>query len=77
MDETYVMNQVKEDTCFVSLDYMKDMEIAKKKGSQNTIVQEYVLPDYTSIRRGHIRIPEQNVDDVVSIAQICEKFHVL
>ena len=29
MDETYVMNQVKEDVCFVSLDFFKDMEIAK------------------------------------------------
>lgn len=55
MDETYVINQVKEDTCFVSQDFMKDMEIAKQKPSENTIVREYVLPDYTSIRRGYIK----------------------
>lgn len=32
MDETYVINQVKEDSCFVSQNFMADMEIAKKKG---------------------------------------------
>ncbi|KAF9420610.1 hypothetical protein HW555_003157 [Spodoptera exigua] len=55
MDETYVINQAKEDSCFVSQDFLADMEIAKKKGSENTIVKDYVLPDYTSIRRGYLR----------------------
>lgn len=32
MDETYVINQAKEDSCFVSQDFMQDMAIAKKKG---------------------------------------------
>lgn len=55
MDETYVINQAKEDSCFVSQDFLVDMEIAKKKGLENTIVKDYVLPDYTSIRRGYLR----------------------
>ena len=29
MDETYVMNQVKEDVCYVSQDFFGDMNIAK------------------------------------------------
>ena len=29
MDETYVMNQMKEDVCFVSTQFQKDMEIAR------------------------------------------------
>ena len=29
MDETHVMNQMKEDVCYVSLDFNKDMETAK------------------------------------------------
>jgi len=29
MDETHVINQVKEDVCYVSQDFYKDMEIAK------------------------------------------------
>lgn len=55
MDETYVMNQVKEDACYVSLDFTKDMETARLKGEANTVVREYVLPDYTSIHRGYIK----------------------
>lgn len=29
MDETYVINQMKEDVCYVSTDFMKDMETAR------------------------------------------------
>lgn len=32
MDETYVINQVKEDSCYVSQNFMEDMKIARKKG---------------------------------------------
>lgn len=52
MDESYVINQVKEDACFVSQNFYSDMKIARKRFPENTIVQEYVLPDFTSIRRG-------------------------
>ncbi|XP_023946062.1 actin-related protein 6 [Bicyclus anynana] len=55
MEESYVINQVKEDSCFVSQDFMADMEIAKQKGPNNTIVKDYVLPDYTTLRRGYLR----------------------
>lgn len=55
MDETYVINQVKEDSCFVSQDFYGDMETAKLKG--NTIVKDYVLPDFTSLRRGFLQDP--------------------
>ncbi|KAI5643716.1 actin domain-containing protein [Phthorimaea operculella] len=50
-----VGGKVKEDSCFVSQNFMGDMEIAKKRGSSNTIVRDYVLPDYTTIRRGYLR----------------------
>jgi len=49
------MNQVKEDACFVSTNYYRDIERAKCRGPQNDIALEYVLPDYSSIRRGFIR----------------------
>lgn len=54
MDETYVVNQVKEDSCFVSQDFYADMAIAKKGLTDNTIVKDYVLPDFLSIRRGYL-----------------------
>uniref|UniRef100_A0A8W8MKS3 Actin-related protein 6 n=2 Tax=Magallana gigas TaxID=29159 RepID=A0A8W8MKS3_MAGGI len=59
MDETYVINQVKEDVCYVSSQFMEDMDIAKKKGKENTIARDYVLPDYTHIKRGYVRPPEE------------------
>uniref|UniRef100_A0A1B6G3R9 Actin-related protein 6 n=1 Tax=Cuerna arida TaxID=1464854 RepID=A0A1B6G3R9_9HEMI len=55
MDETHVMNQVKEDACYVAQDFMKEMEVARQKYPENTIARDYVLPDYTSIRRGYLR----------------------
>lgn len=58
MDETYVINQVKEDSCFVSQDFFNDMEITKGKLNNNPIVKDYVLPDYTSLRRGFLKDPE-------------------
>ena len=59
LDETYVMNQVKEDCCYVSNQFTKDMEIARKRGSENTITRDYVLPDYTNVKRGFIRPLEE------------------
>ncbi|XP_058807177.1 actin-related protein 6 isoform X2 [Phymastichus coffea] len=52
MDETYVVNQVKEDSCFVSQDFYADMETAKRGFKNNTIVKDYVLPDFTTLKRG-------------------------
>ncbi|KAG2205570.1 hypothetical protein INT47_005945 [Mucor saturninus] len=53
MEETYIINDVKEKCCFVSQDVYKDLDICKKQ--QNSIVQEYVLPDFTNNTTGHIR----------------------
>jgi len=55
LDETYVMNQVKEDCCYVSNDFMNDIQITKRKKKQNTIARDYILPDYTNVKRGFIR----------------------
>ncbi|XP_058961262.1 actin-related protein 6-like [Pocillopora verrucosa] len=55
LDETYVINQVKEDTCYVSDDFYRDMSIARLKGAKNTVVRDYVLPDYTHLKRGYVK----------------------
>ena len=47
LDETYVMNGCKEDCCYVAKDF--DVEVAKAK--RNEIARDYVLPDFTAIRR--------------------------
>ncbi|VDC01837.1 unnamed protein product [Peniophora sp. CBMAI 1063] len=55
MDETYIMNEVKEACCYVSQDFSADLEICRKDTKSNSVVQEYVLPDFTSNRRGRVR----------------------
>ena len=55
MDETYVINQAKEEVCFVSQDFYKDMELAKLRDDRNTIVRDYVLPDFSHIQHGYVK----------------------
>lgn len=57
LDETFVMNQVKEEVCFISQDIYKDMETAKKRGVANTVMREYVLPDFTTLKKGYVQMP--------------------
>ncbi|KAJ8974179.1 hypothetical protein NQ317_004856 [Molorchus minor] len=57
MEETYVINQVKEDTCYVADDIKQELKIAAKSGSANHILKNYVLPDFNNIRRGYIQNP--------------------
>ncbi|XP_056138130.1 actin-related protein 6 [Lampris incognitus] len=61
MDETYVINQVKEDVCYVSQDFYKDMEVAQKKGEENTVMRDYVLPDFSSIKKGFCKPREEMI----------------
>ena len=48
MDETHVMNQMKEDVCYLSLDFNKDMETAKYVNSALSEYLKYKLPDVLS-----------------------------
>ncbi|RXM36711.1 Actin-related protein 6 [Acipenser ruthenus] len=59
MDETHVINQVKEDVCYVSQDFYKDMEIAQLKGEDNTVMRDYVLPDFSTIKKGFCKPREE------------------
>ncbi|GLB38716.1 putative actin family protein [Lyophyllum shimeji] len=62
MDETYIMNDVKESCCYVSQNYKSDLETCRFNSKSNPIVQEYVLPDLSSNRKGRIR----QADDIVA-----------
>ncbi|KAI7898543.1 actin-like protein ARP6 [Cokeromyces recurvatus] len=55
MEETYIINDVKEKSCFISKDVYKDLDICRKQGIKNSIIQEYVLPDFVNTTEGHIR----------------------
>lgn len=76
MDETYVINQVKEDVCYVSCNFNEDMRASQRRDDKNHIVRDYVLPDYTTIRRGHVVQPGQmNQNDYVNICIIVIDFY--
>ena len=52
LDETFVMNACKEDCCYVARDWAEEVRVARKKGPQNTLARDYVLPGKT----GHWKI---------------------
>ncbi|KAF9909337.1 Actin- protein 6 [Lobosporangium transversale] len=55
MDETHLVNEVKEACCFISNNFWEDLDICKKSPRANKILQHYVLPDYSSQQTGYIK----------------------
>lgn len=64
LDETHVVNEMKETACFVSNDFKHDLEVSWKgapaKNEKVTsdgrgIVVDYVLPDYSANKHGSMR----------------------
>lgn len=55
MDDPYLAGQIKEDTCFVSQDFRRDLERTRKGNDVNDITIDYVLPDYHETTRGRVR----------------------
>ncbi|KAK2865253.1 Actin- protein 6 [Arthroderma sp. PD_2] len=63
LDETYIVNSVKESVCYVSQDFDGDMDRTWKgnaKGGADEIVIDYVLPDPNAYKKGFMR-PHDNV----------------
>ncbi|KAL1918512.1 uncharacterized protein VTP21DRAFT_3172 [Calcarisporiella thermophila] len=67
MDETYLMNEVKETCCYVSQDLLGDLDICQKNPRHNPILQEYVLPDFSRNKKGFIKTKDSppNEDEQV------------
>lgn len=55
MDETFIMDDVKEKLCFVSLDVRRDLEIARRPGKDNLLRCTYVLPDGVTHMKGYVK----------------------
>ncbi|KAF9299646.1 Actin- protein 6 [Mortierella antarctica] len=55
MDETHVVNEVKEACCYVSNKYWDELDICKKSPRANKILQHYVLPDYHEQQTGYVK----------------------
>ena len=70
LDETHLMNEVKEAVCFVSDDFKHDLDLTykgistKRKealGGNKDIVVDYVLPDYNAHNPGYMRPHDPSV----------------
>lgn len=61
MDETYVINQCKEDVCFIAPNFMESLKECERT-RKNKIVKDYVLPDFTNVKRGYVREPDWRAD---------------
>ncbi|XP_030381517.1 actin-related protein 6 [Scaptodrosophila lebanonensis] len=59
MDESHVVNQIKEDVCFVAEDFKNAMRVHECDKKRKEIAVDYVLPDFTTCKRGYIRMPGQ------------------
>lgn len=57
MDQTYIVNRVKETCCYVSQRFATDLEECRLHPRRNNIFQEYVLPDFSANRLGYVRQP--------------------
>lgn len=59
VDETYIMNEVKEAACFVTNDFSADMERTwkanRKRQAEEGVVVDYVLPDPNAGKKGFLR----------------------
>ncbi|KAK6941677.1 Actin family [Dillenia turbinata] len=59
MDETLIMDDVKEKLCLVSLDVSRDLQIARKAGKENLFRCTYVLPDGVTHMKGFVKDPDE------------------
>ncbi|ALC48427.1 Actr13E [Drosophila busckii] len=79
MDESHVVNQIKEDVCFVAEDFKDAMRVHQSEERRKQVAIEYVLPDFTTVKRGYIRVPgkPREDEDQQQLVPLCnERFTV-
>ncbi|KAL7137738.1 hypothetical protein ABFS83_10G112800 [Erythranthe nasuta] len=59
MDESFIIDDVKEKLCFVSLDVQRDLNLARKPGNDNILRCTYVLPDGITYMKGFVKDPNE------------------
>lgn len=57
-DETILVNNIKEKSCFVSLDYNESLKKIKQNKHDRDHIIEYVLPDFNTTTQGYVLTPE-------------------
>ncbi|KAM5547953.1 actin-related protein 6 [Rosa sericea] len=81
MDETFLIDDVKEKLCFVSMNVTRDLQIAKKHGKDNAFRCTYVLPDGVTHTQGYVKDPEEAkrylaIGDSDSLQEVAKKMDV-
>ncbi|KAJ3197488.1 hypothetical protein HK101_003186 [Irineochytrium annulatum] len=66
MEETYVVNEVKEACCHVAVDFKAELKTSKDKNE----VLEYILPDFITRKHGYIRDKADTSADMNQILQL-------
>ncbi|XP_020209983.1 actin-related protein 6 [Cajanus cajan] len=59
MEETFIIDHVKESLCFVSLDVPRDLSLARTASKDNLFRATYVLPDGVTHTKGFVKHPHQ------------------
>lgn len=59
MNDTYIMNLVKEATCYVSPNFERDIELCHQ--NKKNLLKKYVLPNFQN-HYGHVAGPDEQVD---------------
>ncbi|THH32426.1 hypothetical protein EUX98_g1763 [Antrodiella citrinella] len=77
MDETYIINNVKEACCYVTQNFKQELETCKANLGNNPVHREYILPDYSVNRPGHVRQPDEAMQNSYQILHMNnERFSV-
>lgn len=61
MDETHLMNDIKEKLCYVSLDFLRDLR--QTANPDNAIAREFVLPNGTTRFKGYVKDPDSMISN--------------
>ena len=48
---------------------------SRKRGAGNTVARDYVLPDYTHIKRGHVKSAAESSGKPKTDEQVCFELH--
>lgn len=87
MDEFKLMDQVKEETCYVSQDILSELALSRERekeriknrchSSENTLRKLFVLPDFHNVMRGFVKGDGEEVLDSEQVLTMeTERFSV-
>ena len=55
LDESLLVSYIKEETCYVSLDFMAELKQFQNKKHEWSN-KEFILPDYETVKKGYVQV---------------------